>query len=160
MLIAACRSNNVDMLEEVVHQQEGDGVSFINNARDSLGNDCVHVCTKYGSLECLDWLLDISGVNLNNRCRMTGDTPLHFAVMFIKKDQETALRMVEMLMEVGADPLLTNNDGFRPIDLVPGDFHDVFASALEGPAPALQYSADVVADDDDEEEGSGESDEE
>ncbi|WBW72045.1 ankyrin repeat protein, protein phosphatase regulatory subunit, PPP1R16A-like protein [Schizosaccharomyces osmophilus] len=157
-LVAACRTDNVDMLAEAVHGQEGHEVEFINQARDSLGNDCLHVCAKYGSVNCLDWILDISGIELNHHSRMTGDTPLHLSVAYLKKNEEISLQMVEMLIEVGADSLATNNDGFRPIDLVPGDYRERFGAALEGPAPTLQYSADAVADDDDDDdegEGSG-----
>ncbi|EEB07753.1 hypothetical protein SJAG_02857 [Schizosaccharomyces japonicus yFS275] len=157
-VIAACRMNNVDLLEKPVTEQVGNELNFLNTARDPLGNGCLHVCAQYGSVECLDWLLDIEGLDVNIPNTMNHDTPLHVAVQYCLKDKVISLHMVEMLMEVGANPLLLNKDRYRPIDLVPGDFRSEFAPVLEAHTITKQFADDIVVDDDDEgSEGSGDS---
>lgn len=52
------------------------------------------------------------GVNVNARCRKTGDTALHKAVLFAN-DQ-----VMKLLLENGANPLLINNQGFDVFDIL------------------------------------------
>lgn len=57
---------------------------------------------RFGSLTCLEILVDIPGINVNLRNKQ-GDTPLHLAVRY-EEDPEVAVSMVDILLDSGADP--------------------------------------------------------
>lgn len=107
VLFASCRQHNVDLLREVLSAQKPPEQigTFINAARDPLGNTALHVAAFRGSYECLDVLLDQEGVEVDPVNRMEGDTPLHSAArLSAQGDEEGAQAVVEMLLEAGADP--------------------------------------------------------
>jgi ankyrin repeat protein len=58
---------------------------------------------KYGSLACLEWLVNLDDIDLNIKNRMEGNTPLHCAVEFQTQDVDTAAAMVDILLQGGAD---------------------------------------------------------
>jgi ankyrin repeat protein len=107
LLFASCRQHNVDLLREALSAQKSPEQigTFINAARDPLGNTALHVASLRGSYECLDVLLDQEGVEVDPVNRMEGDTPLHSAArLSAEGDEEGAQAVVEMLLEAGADP--------------------------------------------------------
>lgn len=87
VILGAARSNNLDILRQVISK---DGSPTLLNASDSVGNTALHYASRYGCLECLDFLLDQDGLDLDVRNRMDGDTPLHAAVRYSKEDAEGA----------------------------------------------------------------------
>lgn len=91
VLLGAARINNLDLLKECL--SANDGSSALLNSTDSMGNSALHNAAKNGCLECLDYLLDQEGVDLDLRNRMDGDTPLHLAVRYSKTDREAALEI-------------------------------------------------------------------
>ena len=58
---------------------------------------------SFGSLECMEILVNLEGINLNVRNRIEKDTPLHKAVHY-HDEKNIALAMVDLLLEAGADP--------------------------------------------------------
>lgn len=58
---------------------------------------------QFGSLNCLELLLKVPGININLQNNKEGNTPLHLAVQYTE-DPEVALSMVDALLDAGADP--------------------------------------------------------
>jgi len=108
LLFASCRQHNVDLLREALsHLKTPQAIGeFINASRDPLGNTALHVASFRGSLDCLDFLLDQDGVEVDPHNRMEGDTPLHSAARLSTEEgaEEEAKAVIEMLLEAGADP--------------------------------------------------------
>eukprot|EP00842_Homolaphlyctis_polyrhiza_P006304 jgi/Hompol1/6675/HPOL_000132-RA len=71
------------------------------NAGDAFGYTCVHAAASYGHLELLRLLVHKYGANINIT-DPDGDSALHVV--------ETA-DATRLLLELGADPTLRNNDG-------------------------------------------------
>ncbi|KAK6498490.1 hypothetical protein TWF481_011081 [Arthrobotrys musiformis] len=142
LLFAACRSNNTDLLSEVLSQFTKDPEStdpeepkeeeskdeeedeetplskFLNESRNSLGYTALHVAAKYGNPEILDMLLDQEGLEVDPLSHMEGDTPLHVAAQYTSEDPEAGGYLIHLLVDAGADPRLKNNGQQKPIDLV------------------------------------------
>ncbi len=75
-----------------------------------------------------------------NEKNIFGDTALHFAAM------NHFQRIVELLLEVGANPFLENEDGLKPIDVVPDSdpvTKQILKRAMLQPRPPLNSSMDT-----------------
>lgn len=133
VLLAAARSNNLELLRSCIESTNAPDL----NATDSVGNSALHNAARYGSLECLDFLLDQESIDLDQQNRMEGDTPLHAAIRHSREDPAMALEtgmlviipsrnpygltyfsLVEFLIDAGADTEIKNRHGDRPLDLV------------------------------------------
>lgn len=90
VLLGAARSNNLDLLKECLSTRSSPDLI---NAVDSVGNTALHNAARYGCLECLDYLLDQDGLDLDVANRMDGDTPLHLAIRYSKEEAEAALEI-------------------------------------------------------------------
>ncbi|KAF9896830.1 hypothetical protein BX616_006678, partial [Lobosporangium transversale] len=97
LLIAACREDNLEMLEQVL---SSDHSSYDINHTDAFGNSALHYAAKYGSQGCLEVLMYYDGINVNVTNNSEGDTPLHKAAGY--QDPEVALDMVQHLIKKGA----------------------------------------------------------
>ena len=64
LLLEACRRNNTELLEETLKtltaaasksgkKPEEYVADILNNARDGVGNGCLHVAATFGSCKCL-----------------------------------------------------------------------------------------------------------
>ncbi|KAF9186639.1 hypothetical protein BGZ51_001827 [Haplosporangium sp. Z 767] len=145
LLIAACKEDNLDMLEKVL---SADTSSFDINHADGLGNSALHYAARYASTGCLEILLYYDGINVNAVNRIEGDTPLHKAAGY--HDPETALEMVQILINGGASPKLQNKMKQTAADVAPSDTHADVKAFLETAALGTFIdSRDVPADDDD-----------
>lgn len=123
--------------------------SFLNSATDALGFTALHYCCKYGSLECLDYILDQDGVDLDVPARMNRDTPLHLAVGYVSQDPDCALEMVEFLVDAGASVRVRNGAGDVPLDVCgSGAEWSGVREALEKADVMEQMGTDVVTIDD------------
>lgn len=94
VILGAARSNNLDILKDAITK---DPSPSLLNSIDSVGNTALHLTSRYGCLECLDFLLDQDGIDLDVTNRMDGDTPLHAAIRYSKEDAEGA-------QEIGKHP--------------------------------------------------------
>ncbi|KAK6514505.1 hypothetical protein TWF281_004703 [Arthrobotrys megalospora] len=145
-LFAACRSNNTELLSELLSSfhlptdpkessaketssaEEEDSEDpqinheelskFLNESRDSLGRMALHVAAQYGNHEILDMLLDQEGLEVDPESLMEGDTPLHVAASYTTKEADLGEYMVHLLVDAGADPRLKNKGLQKPRDLV------------------------------------------
>ncbi|KAG0238376.1 hypothetical protein BGW42_005609 [Actinomortierella wolfii] len=146
LLFEACRSDNLDLLEEVL---SNDPSAFDINYTDGVGNSALHIAARNGSAGVLEVLLYYDGINPNIANRLEGDTPLHKAASY--PDHELAHLMVQTLINGGANPKIQNKLKQRPVDVAPADTHaDVRVLLEHAILGAMVNPSDVVAEDDSE----------
>jgi ankyrin repeat protein len=133
--IEAARRNNIDLLREVIADikakqpdNETAVAELLNSAQDPLGNTPLYLAAANGSDEVLDTLLDQDGLEVDPVNRQQGDTPLHAAVRYARSEPEHGAYIVELLIDVGADPRIKNKAGQKPIDLVDDNQIELFDS--------------------------------
>ncbi|KAG0061575.1 hypothetical protein BGZ89_011326 [Linnemannia elongata] len=145
LLVAACKEDNLDLLEEVL---SADASSFDINHTDGLGNAALHYAARHGSTGCLEILLYYDGINVNVINRIEGETPLHKAAAY--PDPEIALEMVQILINGGASTKVQNKMKQTPADKAPSDTHAEVKEFLENAAlGAMVDSRDIPAEDSD-----------
>ncbi|KAF9436708.1 hypothetical protein BGZ76_003196 [Entomortierella beljakovae] len=148
-LMAACREDSLELLEEVL---ESDPSTFNVNFTDGLGNSPLHNAARYASTQCLEVLLYFEGINVNIANRLEGDTPLHKAVVY--EDPDEALEMARVLVEHGANLNAKNKLRQRPVDKAPSDTHGEVIEFLRRAELESQVDTrDLVVDDDDDSDG-------
>ncbi|GAN01088.1 ankyrin [Mucor ambiguus] len=129
LMLAACRNDIDDMLEDIF--KEGD---FDINHTDDLGDTALHYTARFGSLTCMELLLNVPNINVNLKNKKEGNTPLHLAVQY-EDDPEVALNMVDILIDAGADPRIQNSAKSTVEDYVVGrsdDMRDLIDRAVAG----------------------------
>ncbi|KAL1749306.1 ankyrin repeat-containing domain protein [Schizophyllum fasciatum] len=146
-LMAAARSDNVELLQEVFDQG-----GFDINYQDGLGNTALHVAVSHGSTDVLEHILSHDDCDVDPINRIEKATPLHLAA---KVDHhELRKYLVDSLLEAGADTRIKDKNGEAALDLVP--IEDTETRALFKQAQAQKSVArEEVVDDDDDEPGSG-----
>lgn len=162
-LLDASRRNNEDLFDTVIatigNEDRNRLSKLINESHDPMGNTALHLCCQYGSWEVLDKLLDLDAdIEIDNKNKSNGDTPLHLAVRYSLEEPEYGTFIVSNLIEVGADPRIKNNHGQKPSDLIHGDELDDLFDLLQGAELAvdnggmegLQEQEIDVSDDNDE----------
>ncbi|KAG2227157.1 hypothetical protein INT45_003887, partial [Circinella minor] len=128
-MLAACRNDQDDLLNEILK-----GSDIDVNFSDAIGDTALHYAASFGSLECMEILVNLKGINLNARNRIEKDTPLHKAVHY-HDEKDIALAMVDLLLEAGADPRIENKSHMTPGMLVEpndDDMKELFDNALAG----------------------------
>lgn len=80
------------------------------NVTDYVANNPMHDAVKLGGYAMI-WLLARSGADLNQVTNACKYTPFHRALLENKPD------MMEQLYLLGADPMLTDHDGFSPLEM-------------------------------------------
>ncbi|KAL8759290.1 MAG: hypothetical protein Q9184_003675 [Pyrenodesmia sp. 2 TL-2023] len=124
LVLEACRRNNTSLLSEVLTSLSAPEkiADLLNNAKDGVGNHCLHIAASYGSYEVLDTLLDQENLEVDPLDRLERDTPLHKAVRFINTlpaaQWDSAHSIAELLIDAGADPRIRNKAKLKPMDLV------------------------------------------
>ncbi|KTW32758.1 uncharacterized protein T551_00243 [Pneumocystis jirovecii RU7] len=141
ILLAACYQENPDLLNQILDDELTD-IHLLNNSRDGVGNTALHLSVQHGSIACLNILLDIQDLEMNSKNFLEENTPLHKAVEYQYKDKDIALEMsiyflckhkkyisdpklVESLINAGADPRIKNKMKQKPIDLVDRKNNDI-----------------------------------
>lgn len=153
-LLDASRRNNLDLLNSIIekigsNQQELQ--DLINNSKDPFGNTAIHLCSKHGSWDVLDTLLDQEGVDINQENTIDGDTPLHLCVRYSHEEPEHGTFIAENLIEVGADPRKRNNQGKTPLDLVHSTELEPLVNLLQGAEIAADNKGKLMNEEDAEE---------
>ncbi|KAL1797597.1 hypothetical protein ACET3X_004203 [Alternaria dauci] len=108
LILEACRRNNTELLEETLKdlaaaasksgkKPEDHVADILNNARDGVGNGCLHVAATYGSFEVIDMLLDQEGLEIDEIDRMEQDTPLHKAVRYVNSLEKQSMSWTRVL---------------------------------------------------------------
>ncbi|KAI4093560.1 MAG: hypothetical protein LQ348_001302 [Seirophora lacunosa] len=124
LVLEACRRNNSSLLSEVLTSLRTPEriADLLNNAKDGVGNHCLHLAASYGSYEVLDTLLDQENLEVDPLDRLERDTPLHKAVRFINSlpasQWDAAHSIADLLIDAGADPRIRNKAKLKPMDLV------------------------------------------
>ncbi|KAF9925786.1 hypothetical protein FBU30_004492 [Linnemannia zychae] len=146
LLLAACKEDNLDILENVL---TADVSSFDINHTDGLGNSALYYAAKHGSTGCLEVLLYYDGIDVNVINRIEGDTPLHKAAAY--GDPELAYEMVQILVNNGgASTKIQNKMKQTPADMAPSDTHAKVKEFLEAATLGSMIDArDIPAEDSD-----------
>lgn len=87
---------------------------------DKNGVTPLHHAVRFRSPTAVATLLE-HGANVNQVCKRSGSTPLHRAVTSTGAPgtagrKSEARRIIELLLEYGADPSITNRNGRKPAD--------------------------------------------
>ncbi|KAL8863576.1 MAG: hypothetical protein Q9178_000257 [Gyalolechia marmorata] len=169
LVLEACRRNNTSLLAEVLKSlnKPHDIANLLNNAKDGVGNYCLHIAASYGSSyqsrkwlhiltspispdEVLDTLLDQENLEVDPIDRLERDTPLHKAVRFINtlpsSQWESASSIADLLIDAGADPRIRNKAKLKPMDLVDPKNKEL-RNALQKAEYAMTVGDDVVVRD-------------
>ncbi|SAM01262.1 hypothetical protein [Absidia glauca] len=142
-LMAACRNDQEDTVEEILESGNYD-IKYT----DGAGNTAAHLAAKYGSLACLEWLVNLDDIDLNIKNRMEGNTPLHYAVEFQTQDVDTAAAMVDILLQGGADIKVENRNKMTPSMLVLPKNKEISDLLAQSTAAYEIDDADIANDDD------------
>jgi len=143
-LLAAAKSDNEDLLLEIFE----DPTSFDINFKDGLGNTALHYAASSGSEVVLEHILSHDECDVDLRNRLAGATPLHLAVAI--SDADLRVRIVESLLEAGADTKIKNKNGSFASDLVPPNDSATRAAFRNAQLQATFSNDDVVNGSDDE----------
>ena len=120
------------------------------NLKDSDGNTPLHcvVINQYNPHRMRDkeYFNETARVLLKykvyiNEQNIWGDTPLHLAAA------NQYQRIAELLLEVGANPVITNNEQLKPIDIVPDSdtvMKQIIKNAMLNPRSTLSMSSDTL----------------
>ncbi|ORX66270.1 hypothetical protein DL89DRAFT_295525 [Linderina pennispora] len=103
-LLAACKLDQSDMVEDLLK----DLGSVDVNCADGVGNTPLHYANsaQTGSVDCVELLVAVPGIDANKKNRIENDTPLHKA----------SLEITRLLISAGADPRIVNRLKQRPMD--------------------------------------------
>ncbi|KAL8982948.1 MAG: hypothetical protein Q9205_002676 [Flavoplaca limonia] len=151
LVLEACRRNNTGLLSEVLKslKTSHDIADLLNNAKDGIGNHCLHLAATYDDV--LDSLLDQENLEVDPLDRLERDTPLHKAVRFINtlpsSQWESASSITDLLIDAGADPRIRNKAKLKPIDLVDLKNKEL-RNSLQKAEYAMTVGDDVVVGDD------------
>ncbi|KAI9817716.1 MAG: hypothetical protein M1826_001472 [Phylliscum demangeonii] len=166
LVLEASRRNNADLLQQVIndaHRSQptsaaaADQVAdVINEARDGIGNRCLHLAVTNGCYDVLDLLLDQAGVEVDPLDRLEKETPLHKAVRYVsalpRERWTEGNEVVEILLDAGADPRMRNKSKDKPIQLVdPANLE--LKGMLEKAEFTLVATNEVIRDGDDDDSG-------
>ncbi|CAO3624608.1 unnamed protein product [Cunninghamella echinulata] len=114
---------------------------------DGAGNTAAHLAAKYGSLGCLEYLVNLDDIDLNIKNRLEGNTPLHYAVEFQNKDEEVSLFMVDILLQGGSDVKIENRNKMTPAMLVNPNNNELKKLFTQASAACEVDDADIANDD-------------
>ena len=112
LILSASRQNQHERVRGMI--EIGNIPASHSNA---LGQSSLHICAMWGSLDCMEVLIE-HGADVNAANMLNGDTPLHVAVSSHKTTADTKKKLVDVLVEAGADPDLRDYGGKAPADLL------------------------------------------
>ncbi|KFH47083.1 Ankyrin repeat-containing protein-like protein [Hapsidospora chrysogenum ATCC 11550] len=122
-LIAACRGNNTELLEELLDgKPDAEITKLLNQTVTVMGNHLYHEAALRGNYEIIDLLLDQPDFECDPLTRLDGDTPLHSAIRWINSEPPAqrpfGRALVEMMLEAGSNPRVRNKGGLTAYQLV------------------------------------------
>ncbi len=103
-LILACQQGRCDVVEFLIEQQAALDVV------DQYGNNALWAACYAENSDCIDALID-AGIDINHQNSASGATALIYAASSGRE------KIVEQLLNAGADPTLKSHDDFTALDL-------------------------------------------
>ncbi|CAG8983431.1 hypothetical protein HYALB_00000600 [Hymenoscyphus albidus] len=157
-LIAACRGNNTELLQEIIANvgSEEKAALLLNDTKTVLGNHLYHEAASRGNYEVIDILLDQEGFECDPISTREGDTPLHSAIRYINSlphplsehNSEFASSLLGMMLEAGSDPRIRNKGGLTATQLCdPSDVE--IKRLLQDALEVEQNDGDFIVDEGD-----------
>ncbi|GAA5843025.1 hypothetical protein JCM3766R1_001666 [Sporobolomyces carnicolor] len=133
-LVAAAKQDLVDLLRETLepssstttttNDDEGEPSAPCDvNYQDGLGNTALHYAASSPSPDCLQYLLEYDGTDVDLQNRLDRSTPLHLAVKL--EHPEARYGVIEMLLDAGANPSIKDRHGLKVVDYLRPDDSDV-----------------------------------
>ncbi|KAJ2159421.1 hypothetical protein GGF46_003020 [Coemansia sp. RSA 552] len=119
-LLSACMSDQSDMVQKLLADPQPPNVNHTN----AMGLTAMHFAVQTGSLDCVELLAKVKGIDVNIQNRMRRDTPLHIALTN-DDDEDIMLAMVSSLVKAGADPDIVNMRRQSPFDLAAKEDKDI-----------------------------------
>lgn len=107
LLQTACRGAPLEIIQMII--EKGGDIHAI--AKDGLS--ALHGAAQNDSPDCLKFLIDTYGLNVNIRTQ--AGTPLHSALKVIRP---ISLKIIRCLLESGADPTIQDDQGLFPYELL------------------------------------------
>ncbi|KAM0202338.1 hypothetical protein ACHAPA_011543 [Fusarium lateritium] len=123
ILIAACRGNNTELLDECLEDKSDAEISkLLNETTTVMGNHLYHEAASRGNYEIIDHLLDQPEFECDPINRMEGDTPLHTVIRWINSEPPAqrpfGKALIEMMLEAGSSTRVKNKARLTPYQLV------------------------------------------
>ncbi|KAI9138922.1 ankyrin repeat-containing domain protein, partial [Paraphysoderma sedebokerense] len=143
-LLFAARSNNLEMMKEVLAAGQ-----FDVNTTDGVGNTALNLAAESGSLEIVNLLLQLPGVNVNVANKTENATALHKVASSKRMGPDTASAIVSALISAGANPVTYDKSKRRPDQVA---LYDEIRKLLEGAVLAKELGKDEIEDDDDDDD--------
>ena len=160
VLFHAISSGNVDLLQEVLQGGKASGGQKPDlESRNALGDTPVLAALRSNQLDVLAVLLEEEVDVDEQETKRDGDRPLHLAVRLEDDDQREWT--VTQLIEAGSDPRLTNNEGFKAVDIMTNNEKNEKTRRILRDAEAINgFNKGDIVDEDEESDGGPPSDEE
>ena len=126
-VLEACRHDNLELLVQVLPSEETAKAALLNVPLDVFGKTSLHVAAGRGSIECLQYILEQEGIELEPKETTYGDTPLHQLIRLFsenhggqnaKEEGTVEYAVAVQLLNSGTDPRVKNKDDRRPSDLI------------------------------------------
>ncbi|KAI8381386.1 ankyrin repeat-containing domain protein [Radiomyces spectabilis] len=143
VILLFCRNDQENELSDILDKGE-----YTINYADSIGNTAAHYAAKFGSIGCLELLVNLDDIDLDIKNRMEGNTPLHMAVRYAEQDEETAISIIDLLLQADADPSIRNNANLTPAMLLDPRRKEIKKMLDEAAVAAQLDDSDIVQDDD------------
>lgn len=132
----ACRKGNLETLKHLIEIEKLDintKVTLLNNDCFSLENSTpLHEACKYLQVNIVRYLLN-HGAKVNVKAGLDGYTPLHIITLSgdkstteYTKELSSRKKIIEMLLDSGADPFATTNHNDLKKIYTPIDFASLF----------------------------------
>ena len=108
---------------------------------NGVGQSALHIAALWGHVECVQVLCEL-GANPNAANHLTGATPLIMALQSRKMDDDNSRArqaVVDVLLQYGADPSISDNYKRLPVDNIPADAPNrkILLNKLQPKAPPL-----------------------
>ncbi|KAL9716659.1 hypothetical protein Ac2012v2_001111 [Leucoagaricus gongylophorus] len=140
LLLAAARSDNEEsLLEAMVDNAD-------INCQDGAGDTPLHLAVKNQSFDCLEHILSHENCDVDPLNRLSGKTPLHYAVEL--EDGDERLSIIESLLDAGADTRIKDKEGDTVLDILSPNDTEIRTLIQRAQAYDMIDDRDIAEDDD------------
>uniref|UniRef100_A0A7S2HJ57 Uncharacterized protein n=1 Tax=Helicotheca tamesis TaxID=374047 RepID=A0A7S2HJ57_9STRA len=110
MILSAAQKNQPERIRGLIEVRK-----IPASHSNFIGQTSLHIAVLWGNIECIEVLIE-KGANVNAANSLSGDTPLHLAVTSNKTSAETKVKILDMLLEAGADTSVRDYSSKAPAD--------------------------------------------